>query len=135
MRDVARLAKVEGLTAIDKWRVFQRWVAEGHRAAGAETLWNVRRLLYEIDGTMLSGIELMVSDVVGSAFDGRRGNADPKHCQVEGSGLTRAVQGAEASFQINASNSKGIRFDDGGDPWHVHIRMAGRGTRLRAKVS
>ena len=39
-----------------------------------------------------------------------------------------------ATFNIEACSPQGIRFDDGGDNFFVHIRFAGLATRIRARV-
>ena len=71
---------------------------------------------------------------MGHSFDRRQGPAGAKHCKISGDGLTQASVGQLASFQIIACNDKGIRYDDGGDPFYVQIRAAGHGTRVRARV-
>ena len=120
-------------TIVDKWVLFKQCV-EGVEGAVAAELWNVRRLLYELDGaTMISSLTMMVADIIGLALD--RGPACCRLCKVDGVGLTMAAVNQMASFTIISYNEQGIRFDDGGDTFLVAIRFAGLGRQsVRAKI-
>ena len=121
---------------VDKWILFCQWFKESEAGAhrSMDVQWNTRRLFYNIDGTLLLTTELMLADVVGTALDRRQGHASAKHCKISGAGLTKASYGQTASFTIVACSPQGIQFDDGGDTFSVHIRFAGIGTRVHARV-
>lgn len=121
--------KHQELTVVDKWKCFKVWGAEN---SASIDMWNFRRCFYNRDGELLSGIGVMVADVVGSALD--RGPPDPKQCTVSGEGLGAASIGREASFLILACSPHGIRFEDGGDKFTVNIRFAGQCARVAAKI-
>ena len=119
----------ETLSTVDKWRLFRQWQAEG--GLGAD-MWNIRRLFYQMDGSLLDSVPLMVSDVVGSALE--RSPASPSHCRLSGDGLSRAAVGQVASFTIHSCSDKGIFYDTGGDTFSVAIRFVGQAIAVRAKV-
>lgn len=78
-------------TIPDKWYVFQQWLGETHNPDMG--LWNVRRLLYGIDGKLKSNLDALLSDFVGSALDRRKGPASAKYCKLAGNGLKEAALG------------------------------------------
>ena len=106
------------ITPVDKWRLFKQCTEEN--AIGVE-LWNVRRLLYQKDGAVISGMQTMVTDIVGTALD--RGPPVAEMCRSSGDGLTHASVGQVARFTITACGPHGNRFEDGGDPFKCNIRF------------
>ena len=117
------------LSVVDKWEIFQQCAADN--VQGAE-MWNVRRIFYYKDGSVLSGINAMIADIVGSALD--RGPPSVKLSQFEGKGMRQASLGQIATFNIIALSEHGIRFEDGGDNFTVSIHFPGLGIRVRPKV-
>lgn len=81
-------AKHLDVSVLDKWRLFKQWSESNSH--GVE-MWNARRLFYGKDGAMISGIGIMVADIVGSALD--RGAPAANLCKVVGDGLTQAAIG------------------------------------------
>ena len=73
-----------------------------------DAVWNVRRLFYNTDGSIKSSLDLLVSDIVGTALD--LGPISPKHCQILGDGIHHASIGQVANFTIIACNAQGTRF-------------------------
>ena len=43
---------------------------------------------------------------------------------MTGDGLYQASVGQFTSFRVETCNSQGIRYDDGGDPYLVQVRVA-----------
>ena len=132
IRTLAAAMKTKHLdvSVLDKWVLFKQHTSESH---GQADMWNARRLFYGKDGTIISGIPIMVSDIVGSALD--RGAPAADLCKVMGDGLTQASIGKEARFTIIACSQHGIRFEDGGDIFTVNIRFHGLGIRMRTKIT
>ena len=163
IRSLAGATKTKHLdvSVLDKWQLFKQWTAANSQ--GAE-MWAPRRLFYTKEGALISGLQIMVSDIVGSALD--RGAPAPQLCKLTGSGLTQASVGQVstsalrpcpcfsscllfafsssnfdrsppaqvATFTIIACSSHGIRFEDGGDTFTVNIRFSGLGIRARSKI-
>jgi len=116
------------LSVVDKWLLFRKMTAEN--SSSADT-WNVKKIFHK-DGGVISGISIMVADILGSALD--RGPPDPMQCVVSGAGLNSATICQVATFDIFALSSHGIRFEDGGDTFNVSIRFVGQCTRVPAKI-
>ena len=131
VRTVASGVKTAHLdvTPFDKWKLFKKW---GDENWSSIDMWNAHRAFFNRDGEVLSGINMMVADIVGDSLD--RGPPDPTQCRVIGAGLTSASIAEKASFTILACSSHGIRFEDGGDKFTVKIRFAGQCERVTAKI-
>ena len=117
------------MTVLDKWQLFKLW---GEENWSTVDMWNVKNAFFNREGHIITGIAIMVADIVGAALD--RGPPDPKQCIVKGEGLSSASIAEKASFQILACSSHGIRFEDGGDTFTVSIRFAGQCSRVTAKL-
>ena len=80
------------LTAADKWYLFYQSILPENKGADVMS-WNVRRLLYGIDGSFKSNVDIYMADYVGSALDRRQAPALAQYCKIQGEGLTQAVLG------------------------------------------
>lgn len=116
------------LSTIDKWSLWRQRA----EIAQMDAVWNVRRLFYNTDGSIKSSLDLLVSDIVGTALD--LGPISPKHCQILGDGIHHASIGQVANFTIIACNAQGTRFEEGGATFQIGLRFAGQGMRVRAKI-
>ena len=123
-------ARNQQLSVVDKWILFKQSIEAG---AGGIDLWSPRRLLYEADGEIVSGITMMVSGIIGLALD--RGPPCAAKCRAEGNGLSQASVNQMATFTITSCSEQGVQFDDGGDTFNVVIRYSGLGRQnIRSKI-
>ena len=113
------------ISVVDKWTGWRRRRDEGG-------VWNPRRLFFANDATIISTIDIMVSDIVGSALD--LGPICARRCKIYGEGVAQASIGHVSTFSIAAFNVEGKPFDEGGGTFTVNVRFAGMGTRVNSKV-
>ena len=95
-------------------------------------VWNPRRLFFDNSGTMFSTLDVLVSDIVGSALD--LGPICGRRCKITGDGIAQASIAQMSTFTIAAFNVEGKPFDIGGANFVVSVRFAGMGTRVKSKV-
>ena len=111
----ANKTKHYDVSVLDKWQLFKQWASSSQ---GSE-MWNARKIFYAKDGTLISGITIMVSDIVGSALD--RGAPAPSLCKLTGDGLTQASVG-----QVRAPHPSQPPLLPPYDPMHQHFRQLRR---------
>ena len=86
-------------TATDTWHLFKEFVVnqKDPKQSVDVHLWDVRRILYDEHGHVVSHLAALIADFVGAALEGRDGPADPANCKLAGEGLTRASIGDDSA--------------------------------------